>query len=201
MSWETYAQNFVDFSPKFNQTLQGDIRLIGNNILGPYQTKAYHATDRTNDAVNMIYVDIDSDSQTFNSSSADLEIPNNGCYKIVHAGLYWGAVNRGNEPLTDVKFKGPEGGYIDVKGTVIYDAKTTKTGNSYPYASYADVTSIVADFGTNLGTYTVANVSTGQGKTSDYKPTNGFGYSNFWISNTSFPNSCIREVCLCRFGR
>ena len=180
LSWETYAQNFVDFSPKFNQTLQGDIRLIGNNILGPYQTKAYHATDRTNDAVNMIYVDIDSDSQTFNSSSADLEIPNNGCYKIVHAGLYWGAVNRGNEPLTDVKFKGPEGGYIDVKGTVIYDAKTTKTGNSYPYASYADVTSIVADFGTNLGTYTVANVSTGQGKTSDYKPTNGTGHSAGW---------------------
>ncbi len=53
------------------------------------------------------YVDIDGDPTTFNSSSADLDVPSPECYQIVYAGLYWGAVVNGAEPITDVKFKGP----------------------------------------------------------------------------------------------
>ncbi|MFB9055577.1 T9SS type B sorting domain-containing protein [Mariniflexile ostreae] len=176
---QSFAQNFVDFTPKFNKTLQGDIRLIGNNILSEHKTEPY-GTYQYNHLVNMKYVDIDNDNSTFNSSSADLEIPNAGCYQIVHAGLYWGAVNRGanSESITDVKFKGPEGGYHDIKGEIIYDAQSTSTGNSYPYACYADVTSIVTGFSNNLGTYTVGNVSTGQGRTQNAN--NGTGHSAGW---------------------
>ncbi|WP_311260703.1 hypothetical protein, partial [Xanthomonas sp. WCS2017Cala2-12] len=43
----------------------------------------------------MIYVDKDNDSQTFNSSSATLDLRDDSglkltnCYNIIYAGLYW----------------------------------------------------------------------------------------------------------------
>src|SRR5690554_507408 len=178
MSLQTIAQNFVPFTPRFNRDLKGDIRLIGNNILGPYSNAPYNNNSTWNHQINMIYVDVDGDPTTFNSSSADLEIPNPACYKIVHAGLYWGAVNNGNSSMTQVKFKGPTGGYHDITGTIIYQANGTQTGNSYPYSSYADVTDIVSALGTDLGTYTVANVSTAQGRTDQVG--NGTGHSAGW---------------------
>ena len=101
-----FAQNHVPFNPRFDQDLKGDILLIGNNILGP-NNNAYNNNNTYNHNVNMRYIDIDGDPSTFSSSSADLEIPNPLCYKIVYAGLYWGAVTRGPESITNVKFKGP----------------------------------------------------------------------------------------------
>ena len=82
--------------------------------------------------------------------------------------------------LFDVKFKGPTGGYNDVTGTIIYDADGTATGDSFPYSCYADVTSIVTGFANDLGTYTVANVSSAVGETSTFDPYNGTGYSAGW---------------------
>ncbi|MEZ4781369.1 MAG: hypothetical protein R2816_07370 [Flavobacteriaceae bacterium] len=41
-------------------------------------------------------------------------------------------------------------------------------------------TSIVTGLGTDLGTYTVANVSSAQGETSTFNPYNGTGYSAGW---------------------
>ncbi len=178
-SLQSIAQNYVPFTPRFNQDLKGDIRLIGNNILGP-DNNAFNNNNVYNHNVDMQYIDIDGDPSTFNSTSADLEIPNPGCYKIIHAGLYWGAVTNGTDPITEVKFKGPEGGYNDVVGTPIYSAGGVATGDSYPYSCYADVTAIVNGFTNNLGTYTIGNVSTAQGETSDFSPYNGTGYSAGW---------------------
>ena len=74
-----------------------------------------------------VYVDIDGDATTFNSSSADLDIPSaESCYSIIYAGLYWSAVVHGDEPITDVKFKVPGGSYNDITGTEIYYAKCSK---------------------------------------------------------------------------
>src|SRR5690606_29691161 len=96
------------------------------------------------------------------------------------AGLYWGAVNPGEESITNVKIKGPTGGYTDVTGTIIHNAGTTSVdgGNSFSYACYADVTSIVQGLASNLGTYTIANVSSDEGETSDFN--NGTGHSAGW---------------------
>ncbi|MGC6430249.1 MAG: T9SS type B sorting domain-containing protein [Jejuia sp.] len=176
-----FAQNFVPFTPRFDQTLKGDIVLIGNNILGP-DNNAFNDNNVYNHTVDMRYIDIDSDPTTFSSSSADLVIANPGCYRIVHAGLYWSAVNPGAEPIDQVKFRGPEGGYYDVTGTVFFNANgtTVDRGDSFPYACYADVTSIVTGFTNNLGTYTVANVSSEQGRTASYSPYNGTGHSAGW---------------------
>ena len=176
-----FAQNFVPFTPRFNQDLKGDIQLIGNNILGP-DNNAFNDGTVYNHNVNMVYIDIDGDVSTFNSSSADLEIPNPGCYQIIHAGLYWGAVTDGAEPITNVKFRGPSGGYNDVVGTVIFNANGTSVdgGDSFPYACFADVTPIVTGLATDLGTYTVANVSSAQGETALQSPYNGTGNSAGW---------------------
>ncbi len=179
----SYAQNYVPFTPRFDQDLKGDIVLIGNNILGP-DNNAFNDVSVYNHNVDMRYIDIDSDATTFSSSSADLEIPNPNCYRIIYAGLYWGAVNPGDEPITEVKFRGPVGGYNDITGTVIFDANGTTVdgGDSFSYACFADVTNIVTSFGTgvDLGTYTVANVSSAEGETATFNPYNGTGQSAGW---------------------
>lgn len=180
---QSYAQNYEPFTPRFNEDLKGDIVLIGNNILGP-DNNAFNDNTVYNHNVNMQYIDIDGDATTFSSSSADLEIPNPNCYRIIYAGLYWGAVNPGSAPITDVKFKGPTGAYNDIQGTIIYDANGTTVdgGDSFSYACFADVTSIVTGFGqgTDLGTYTVANVSSAVGETATFDPYNGTGQSAGW---------------------
>ncbi|NNL79972.1 MAG: chromophore lyase, partial [Flavobacteriaceae bacterium] len=178
---QIYAQNYVPFTPRFNEDLKGDIVLIGNNILGP-DNNPFNNPTIYNHNVDMQYIDIDGDASTFSSSSADLDIPNPGCYRIIHASLYWGAVSPGNESITDVKFRGPVGNYYDITGTVIFDANGNSIdgGDSFSYASYADVTDIVTSLGTDLGTYTVANVSSAEGETGLYDPYNGTGHSAGW---------------------
>ncbi|GAA3628417.1 T9SS type B sorting domain-containing protein [Flavivirga jejuensis] len=192
-SVQLFAQNYVPFSgttspPRFDQDLKGDIVLIGNNILGP-SNNAYNNNNETNDDVNMRYIDIDSDGSTFSSSSADLLIPinpdipidANDCYEIVHAALYWSAVVKGPESINNVKLKGPIGGYNDiVADEVIFDAGSSSVdgGNSFPYVCYADVTDIIRALGTDQGTYTVANVSSAQGRTDTFG--NHTGYSAGW---------------------
>ena len=176
---QSFSQNYVNFTKEFDQDLKGDILLIGNNILGP-DNNAFNDGTVANHNVDMQYIDIDGDASTFNSTSADLVIPNPNCYNIVHAGLYWGAVTRGTEAVTDVRFKGPTGGYNDVTGTIIYDAGGVATGNSFPYSCYADVTAIVTGLANDQGTYTVGNVSTAVGETSTFDPYNGTGYSAGW---------------------
>ncbi len=180
---QSYAQNYEPFTPRFNKDLKGDIVLIGNNILGP-NNNAFNDNTVYNHNVDMKYIDIDGDTSTFSSSSADLEIPNPNCYRIIYAGLYWGAVNPGDEPITDVKFKGPSGGYNDITGTIIYDANGTTVdgGDSFSYACFANVTDIVTSFGSgaDLGTYTVGNVSSDEGQTSSFTPFNGTGQSAGW---------------------
>lgn len=180
---KSYAQNYEPFTPRFNQDLKGDIVLIGNNILGP-NNNAFNNNTVFNHNVDMQYIDIDGDTSTFSSSSADLEVLNPNCYKIIYAGLYWGAVNPGNAPITNVKLKGPSGGYNDISGTIIYDANgmTVDGGDSFSYACFADVTAVVTSFGSgaDLGTYTVGNVSSDVGQTSSFSPYNGTGQSAGW---------------------
>ncbi len=181
LSLQLFSQNYVPFTPRFDQDLKGDIVLIGNNILGP-DNNAFNDNSVYNHNVDMRYIDIDGDPSTFSSSSADLGIPNPSCYRIIHAGLYWGAVTNGAEPITNVKFKGPTGGYNDIVGTLVFDANGTSVdgGDSFPYACYADVTSIITGLATDLGTYTVANVSSLEGETGLFNPRNGTGNSAGW---------------------
>ncbi|PWB28348.1 T9SS type B sorting domain-containing protein [Flavobacterium sp. HTF] len=161
ISHEFFGQTpVVPFKTRYDNSIKGDMLLIGNNILSQHKTNNYNTTGTANNDIgNMVNVDIDTDNTTVNSSSADLIVPSNtGCYKIVYAGLYWSAVVKGSAAIEDVKFKVPNAtAYENIKGTRIYYQNATN-GKTNSYACYADVTSLVSAQGT--GTYTVANVST-----------------------------------------
>ncbi|TCL63183.1 gliding motility-associated-like protein [Mariniflexile fucanivorans] len=158
------AQNLVPFNPRYDEAIKGDILLIGNSNMGVHQTNPYSGTTNNESSANrdqMVYVDIDGDTNTFNSSSADLDVPNDvSCYKVVYAGLYWSSVVKGNTAMEEIKFKTPgSSAYLDIIGTEIYYQNSTNDRNSNTYAYYSDVTNILTALSDPEGTYTVANIS------------------------------------------
>lgn len=170
----SYSQNLKPFTPRYDQDVRGDMLLIGNNILNR-NTSTTEPEDSYNGGgynsdFSMEYIDIDTDPATFSSSSANLVSPRPGgdnCYKIVYAGLYWGAILQSGSrtDINKVKFKLPTGGYNDITGQIIYDAELTPIGGdgNKPYACYADVTSLITPLVNPVGTYTVANVLSSEG--------------------------------------
>ncbi|SMP37173.1 hypothetical protein SAMN06265346_12738, partial [Flavobacterium hercynium] len=160
------AQNLKPFTTRHDRSLKGDMLLIGNNILSRHSTNSYNGTGYNSDFY-MTYVDTDNDSSTFSSSSATLAIPNPACYKIVYAGLYWGAIlqEADRRDIEKVKLKLPTGAYHDINGQLIYDANRTPIGreSNKPYACYADITSLVSGQANAQGEYTVANVKSSIG--------------------------------------
>lgn len=200
-------QNFKSFEPRYNnKNLRGDILLIGNSILNrdtrdrwgggegpnvPYDKKGQNGN------FTMNYINVDGGPGIFNSSSAKLDLPNPTCSKIVYVGLYWSAVTRGTDPIDKVKFKMPGGSYIDIEGTVIYDAKNNKVGSSLPYASYANVTDYftkATPLPNPTGSYSVANVSTAEGSNKENGLNTGLsaGWSLFFVyENATLPEKAI----------
>ena len=105
-----FSQTVEAFSPRTSvysptqtiYSIKGDFTLMGNTNL----TLQTYADDEPNSNNNMVYVDVDGDANTVNSSSATLEFSNeNGaiptCSNIVYAGLYWTgrAHDGGSSPL------------------------------------------------------------------------------------------------------
>ncbi|MEC3908716.1 T9SS type B sorting domain-containing protein [Tamlana sp. 2201CG12-4] len=160
LSIPLFSQNLVPFAPRYDEAIKGDMLLIGNSNVGIHVSDPYNGTN-TNDRLDAaVHVDIDGDSTTFNSSSADLDVPSDtNCYQIVYAGLYWSSVVNGSTPMSDIKFKTPGGSYIDITGTQIYFQNASNNVNSNTYAYYHDVTSILSALPNPEGTYTVANIS------------------------------------------
>ncbi|WP_282042652.1 T9SS type B sorting domain-containing protein [Winogradskyella flava] len=157
----SFAQNVVPFSPRYDQAIKGDMLLIGNSNVGLHPTDPYNGNQTNDNADAAVYVDIDGDPTTFNSSSANLDVPSDlNCYQIVYAGLYWSAVVNGTEPISDIKFKVPGGSYLDISGTEIYYQNAANNNNSNTYAYYHNVTDILTTLPDPEGTYTVANIST-----------------------------------------
>ncbi len=157
---QTFAQNFVPFSLRYDEAIKGDMLLIGNSNVGLHVSDPYNGNN-TNDRANAaVYVDIDGDTNTFNSSSADLNVPNDAsCYKIVYAGLYWSAVVNGPTPIENIKFKVPGGVYEDITGTRIYYQNAASNRRSNSYAYFHEVTDLLSALPNPEGTYTVGNIS------------------------------------------
>lgn len=160
LSIQLFSQNLVPFAPRYDEAIKGDMLLIGNSNVGIHVSDPYNGTN-TNDRLDAaVHVDIDGDASTFNSSSADLDVPNDvTCYQIVYAGLYWSAVVNGTTAMSDVKFKTPGGSYVDITGTQIYFQNASNNNNSNTYAYYHDVTSMLTALPDPEGTYAVANIS------------------------------------------
>ncbi|EAR02806.1 putative hemagglutinin/hemolysin-related protein [Maribacter sp. HTCC2170] len=120
-----------------------------------------------NDNLNMQYIDVDSDPTTFSSSSATLDVPDEGCSLVRYAGLYWSAVyvNGDRSTIDDVKFQVPGGTYQDlIADEILFDGDGDADFGYYsPYACYKDVTSIVTGLANPDGDYFVANVNASSG--------------------------------------
>ncbi|WP_413999771.1 T9SS type B sorting domain-containing protein [Flavobacterium sp. W1B] len=158
----SYSQNFKTFTTRYSKEIKGDMLLIGNNILGKDNNPLND--NSVNENISMQYINVDPDIDIFCSSSSTLVIPPaTTCFRVVYAGLYWGAIlNSGSRTdIKKVKFKLPGSAvYTDITGQLIYDADIAPIDpdSNKPYACYADVTSLVAGLTNPQGIYTVANV-------------------------------------------
>lgn len=187
----SYSQLTTPFKLRYKASLKGDMTLISNNITNrvekgnsniPYNTSNI-SSSKHNDEFVMGYIDIDNDSSTFSSSSADLIFEKSDSKKIVYAGLYWSATyiyNNGEltkkgqflpldptrENFNEIKIKLPnQENYIEIKGEVIFDGLGyRKFKENAPYAVYADVTKEIVNLSNPTGTYTVANIKSTVGR-------------------------------------
>ncbi|MBS7255246.1 T9SS type B sorting domain-containing protein [Flavobacterium branchiicola] len=178
LSLSSYSQVREGFKTEYSASLNGDILVIGNNILNRDENKrnqrandAFDDVSKVNDNFEMKYIDIDGDGNTFNSSSATLVIPqaSRTCYEIVYAALYWAGTYQGADrsKIANVKLKTPKAGaaYKPLTGTIIYDEGKPGVTNVYaskPYACFKEITDEVKD--AKDGVYTVADIMTSEGK-------------------------------------
>ena len=107
---KNFLQRTSQYSPtKKIYNVKGDFTMLGNTNL----TLQNYNTATNNNNQNMVYVDIDGDNNTWNSSSATLELSQeNGaissCSNIIFAGLYWTGKSSADQIFTASK-PGPIG--------------------------------------------------------------------------------------------
>jgi uncharacterized repeat protein (TIGR01451 family) len=160
---------------RFSKNDAGDILLAANGILscqgdqaGCSQARdAARGAQLGNNAWAMRYIDVDSNSGTFDSSSAELALPPGA--SVLFAGLYWGANtvagSRGQAApnaaaRNEVRLATPAaGGYTTVRADQL-DEGTARSQRG-AYQGFANVTAAVRTGG--AGTYTVANVQSATG--------------------------------------
>ncbi|WP_424098361.1 choice-of-anchor E domain-containing protein [Moorena producens] len=165
------------YSLRYSADVPGNMVAIGNASLICDRTNASCSNGlatgnvgNNGGGLTMQMLDSDSDSSTFNSSSADLTLPAGA--NVLFAGLYWGGTSDGaTTPAPDASKRNeallatPGGGYQTVTADTFTSIDNSATSGWDVYSSFADVTSLVQ--GAGSGTYTLANVqaSTGRGFT------------------------------------
>ncbi len=203
----SFAQVLVGFTQRTSintptkviYSIRGDYTMIGNTNLtvSPYGVN----TDNSNNT--SVYVDIDGDPNTFNSSSATLGFSTeNGavpsCSNIIYAGLYW--TGRCSDASTSPEtFSVTKGGItkqfdkrvVSLKGPgqTSYTKLTANAGNIYyptssdglMYSAYTEVTDYVKANG--LGEYFVADMALIEGNGG------GTGYYGGWGMIVVYENS------------
>ena len=166
------------FNERYKATVKGDMIVVGNTVIGTTKTGDYNRQDLNNNNNKQVFIDIDNDPATFNSSSAEVKDPNpsSSCpRKVKKAYLYWVSfpLSENNNWLTTkvdktkvhkVKFKIDSGAYQEITGDVVYN------NNSSIFIYRADITNKLSKV---AGTYTVADLQAAQGR--------GWGLTAGWM--------------------
>ncbi len=161
-----YAQTTVPFEKRYENTgINGELYIIGNSILGHPTEIPYNGLTQNN-FIDMVFVDIDNNANTFNSSSATFTT--NACNRVVYAGLYWGAVITpttvpgSTSAPNEVWFRVPGGSYQNVVADITNAAAREDLDRIY----YKDVTNLMNTSGNPSGEYFVANINSSEGTSS-----------------------------------
>ncbi|PYE81866.1 gliding motility-associated-like protein [Winogradskyella epiphytica] len=190
----TFAQVKQPFSPRFNSNIKGDFTIIANNMISRSATGNYNGSWGNHDYSNNVYVDIDEDNTTFNSSSANFSNPEPdvSCLTIRKAYLYWAAADKEPNSLNPNSENEPDWNFNDVKlmlpgettystltaDEVIFRGRDTHFSND-PYICIKDITDQVTAITNPYGKYQVANVEAKTGRLTDHDGLNT-GTSGGW---------------------
>ena len=192
---------------QLNYRIKGDFTMIGNTNL----TLANYGNTTNNNTENMVFVDIDADPSTFNSSSATLQLSNeNGalsnCSRILYAGLYWTGRSSGNQYTFNVTKGGVTKAFdkrkVSIKGPGAASYTTITAANNdiqYPatlsanqgiFVGYKEITDYVKANG--VGNYTVADLAIVEGVG------DGTGFTGGWGIVVIYENDVMkyRDVTL-----
>jgi len=151
----------------------GDMQTIGNSVmLAPNGTMgtnngACAASTVNNSNVNMVFADMDNDTNTFNSTNANITIPTAVTSQdILFVGLYWQGrfINTPIPALANtVKLKLPnENNYTDVFADLSYDGLLNSAPGFGPYNDYQAIADITQRFQNdmNVSRYTNSTIWT-----------------------------------------
>ena len=177
MTWQGSAQVKKAWSPRYNATVKGDVTMIANNMLSAHPTDSFNTPGVDNqDSDERVFVDIDFDPSTFNSSSANLANPDPGvsCLEFTKAYLYWVASDYEDDPpkthndeswdhdRVKLMLPGSSSYSTLTADEVLYYGQAEHFYND-PYICVKDITSMVQGLSSPYGKYQVANVKAAWG--------------------------------------
>ncbi len=148
----------VPFAARYQAVQHGGIVRAANS-----SAKGVKGTESANDGAAIAYVDVDSDPNTYNSSRAELAVPDGA--RVAWARLYWGGNLRVGEqkPPKDngrVLIAEPGGQYKALLADTLIGHRTADGADAFQAS--ADVTELVRS--SRSGQWTVAQVNVAMGR-------------------------------------